>query len=162
MKSYLDRNYQKNLTILIIDNIIDPRNLGSCLRSAAVLEVDAVIINKHQCAPVNQVVHDVSSGGIELLNIFYVSNLINCLKHLQDENIKVYGLSEHADMSYQNCNFENSTAIVMGSEEFGIRQKTAEKCDLLINLSDNKNFKSFNVAVATGIILSEVVRQRKC
>jgi len=88
--------------------------------------------------------------------------LINCLKHLQDENIKVFGLSEHADMSYQNCNFENSTAIVMGSEEFGIRQKTAEKCDLLINLSDNKNFKSFNVAVATGIILSEVVRQRKC
>ena len=87
LKSYLDRNYQKNLTILIIDNIIDPRNLGSCLRSAAVLGVDAVIINKHQCAPVNQVVHDVSSGGIELLNIFYVSNLINCLKHLQDENI---------------------------------------------------------------------------
>ena len=162
LKSYLDRNYQKNLTILIIDNIIDPRNLGSCLRSAAVLEVDAVIINKHQCAPVNQVVHDVSSGGIELLNIFYVSNLINCLKHLQDENIKVFGLSEHADMSYQNCNFENSTAIVMGSEEFGIRKKTAEKCDLLINLSDNRNFKSFNVAVATGIILSEVVRQRKC
>ena len=162
LKSYLDKNYQKNLTILIIDNIIDPRNLGSCLRSAAVLGVDAVIINKHQCAPVNQVVHDVSSGGIELLNIFYVSNLINCLKHLQDENIKVFGLSEHADMSYQNCNFENSTAIVMGSEEFGIRQKTAEKCNLLINLSDNRSFKSFNVAVATGIILSEVVRQRKC
>ena len=50
----------------------------------------------------------------------------------------------------------------MGSEEFGIRKKTMENCDSLIKLNDNKNFKSFNVSVATGIILSEVSRQRKC
>ena len=79
-----------------------------------------------------------------------------------DEDAEAENVGEHAEMSYQKCNFENSSAIVMGSEEFGIRKKTAEKCDLLINLSDNRNFKSFNVAVATGIILSEVVRQRKC
>ena len=50
----------------------------------------------------------------------------------------------------------------MGSEEFGIRKKTLESCDAHIRLNDNKNFKSFNVSVATGIILSEIARQRKC
>jgi 23S rRNA (guanosine2251-2'-O)-methyltransferase len=50
----------------------------------------------------------------------------------------------------------------MGSEEFGIRKKTEENCDHLIKLNNNKNFKSFNVSVATGIILSEIVRQRTC
>ena len=56
--------------ILILDNIIDPRNLGACIRSAAVIGVDAVIINKHQCAPINAVAHKVSVGGAEVIEIF--------------------------------------------------------------------------------------------
>ena len=58
-------------------------------------------------------------------------------------------------------NFKESCALVMGSEESGIRTKTSENCNSLIGLSVNKNFKSFNVSVATGIILSEVLRQRR-
>jgi 23S rRNA (guanosine2251-2'-O)-methyltransferase len=89
-----------------------------------------------------------------------VTNLVNCLKFLKNESIAIYGLSEHARQSYLECNFTNPTAIIMGAEESGIRQKTMEKCDFKINLSSNKLFKSFNVSVATGIILSEANRQR--
>ena len=87
---------------------------------------------------------------------------MNCLKHLNKLNISIFGLSEHANKEYTDCDFTNSSALIMGSEEFGIRKKTSENCDYLINLSNNKDFKSFNVSVATGIILSEVSRQRKC
>ena len=162
LKNYLDKFEKKEYSILILDNIIDPRNLGACIRSAAVLEVDALIINKHHCAPLNDVAHSVSAGGAEVVKIFHISNLINCIKYLKKLNIKIFGLSEHAKESYTNYDFKESCAIIMGSEEFGIRKKTLENCDSLIKLSDNKNFKSFNVSVATGIILSEVVRQRKC
>ncbi len=161
LKIFLNNNDDEHF-LLILDNIIDPRNLGACIRSAAVLGVDALIINKHQCAPINETVHNVSAGGAEVVKIFQVSNLINCIKHLKALNIQTFGLSEHAKDNFHNCDFKSSCAIVMGSEEHGIRKKTSESCDTLVNLSNNKNFKSFNVSVATGIILSEIVRQRKC
>ena len=161
LKNYLVKFEKKELSILILDNIIDPRNLGACIRSAAVLEVDALIINKHHCAPLNDVAHSVSAGGAEVVKIFQISNLINCIKYLKELNIKIFGLSEHGIESYTDYDYKESCAIIMGSEEYGIRKKTLENCDSLIKLNDNKNFKSFNVSVATGIILSEVIRQRK-
>ena len=161
-KKFLDTAFDKEVLILILDNIIDPRNLGACIRSAAVSGVDALVINKHHCAPLNEIAHNVSAGGAEVVKTFFISNLINCLKHLNKLNISIFGLSEHANKEYTDCDFTNSSALIMGSEEFGIRKKTSENCDYLINLSNNKNFKSFNVSVATGIILSEVSRQRKC
>ena len=123
--------------------------------------VDAMIINKHHCAPINAIAHKVSAGGAEVIKLFHVTNLINCLKFLGEININIYGLSEHADESYHECDFIAPSALIMGAEESGIREKTLEKCDYKINLSGNKLFKSFNVSVATGIILSEANRQRQ-
>ena len=110
----------------------------------------------------NDVAHSVSSGGAEYIKIFFVSNLINCIKYLKDININILGLSEHAEKDYNEIDYNKNTALIMGSEEGGIRKKTQENCDQIIRLSTNKNFKSFNVSVATGIILSEISRQRKC
>ena len=160
-KDYLNSNLVNQPLILILDNVIDPRNLGACIRCAAVAGVDAMIINKHQCAPINAIAHKVSAGGVEVIKLFHVTNLVNCLKFLSEENVNIYGLSEHANESYHESDFVPSTAIIMGAEESGIREKTLERCDYKINLSGNKLFKSFNVSVATGIILSEANRQRQ-
>jgi 23S rRNA (guanosine2251-2'-O)-methyltransferase len=161
LKNYLNSNFVNQPLILILDNVIDPRNLGACIRCAAVAGVDAMIINKHQCAPINTIAHKVSAGGAEVIKLFHVSNLVNCLKFLSEINVSIYGLSEHAEKSYHEYDFISPTAIIMGAEESGIREKTLERCDYKINLSGNKLFKSFNVSVATGIILSEANRQRK-
>ena len=160
-KDYLNSNLVNQPLILILDNVIDPRNLGACIRCAAVAGVDAMIINKHQCAPINAIAHKVSAGGVEVIKLFHVTNLVNCLKFLSEKNVNIYGLSEHASESYHESDFVSSTAIIMGAEESGIREKTLERCDYKINLSGNKLFKSFNVSVATGIILSEANRQRQ-
>ncbi|MDA7690584.1 23S rRNA (guanosine(2251)-2'-O)-methyltransferase RlmB [Gammaproteobacteria bacterium] len=160
-KDYLNSNLVNQPLILILDNVIDPRNLGACIRCAAVAGVDAMIINKHQCAPINAIAHKVSAGGVEVIKLFHVTNLVNCLKFLSEKNVNIYGLSEHASESYHESDFVPSTAIIMGAEESGIREKTLERCDYKINLSGNKLFKSFNVSVATGIILSEANRQRR-
>ena len=160
LKAFID-TFNGNILILILDNVIDPRNLGACIRSAAVTGVDAVVINKHHCAPSNAIAHKVAAGGFEFTEIFHVTNLINCFKFLNKSGINISGLSEHASDSYSDCNFKQSSALVMGSEENGVRKKTLENCDQIINLSANENFKSFNVSVATGIILSEAARQRK-
>ncbi|MBR51512.1 MAG: 23S rRNA (guanosine(2251)-2'-O)-methyltransferase RlmB [Gammaproteobacteria bacterium] len=160
LKEFIKKSKNNNLLLLILDNVIDPRNLGACIRSAAVLNVDAIIINKHHCAPLNDIAHNVSAGGAELIETFYVSNLINCFKYLNEKNINIYGLSEDARKSYIDFTYSGPVAVVMGSEELGIRKKTQERCNFMIKLNDNKTFKSFNVSVATGIILSEILRQR--
>ena len=89
-----------------------------------------------------------------------LTNLINCIKYLKANNIQVLGLSEHATIMHYQEDLSLPTAIIMGSEEMGIRQKTLESCDNVISLSNNSHFKSLNVSVATGVILSEVLRQR--
>ena len=74
--------------------------------------------------------------------------------------MQILGLSEHAKALYYDEDLSQPTALVMGSEETGVRQKTLEICDNVICLSGNANFKSLNVSVATGVILNEAVRQR--
>ena len=101
-KDYLNSNLVNQPLILILDNVIDPRNLGACIRCAAVAGVDAMIINKHQCAPINAIAHKVSAGGVEVIKLFHVTNLVNCLKFLSEKNVNIYGLSEHASESYHN------------------------------------------------------------
>ena len=71
-KDYLNSNLVNQPLILILDNVIDPRNLGACIRCAAVAGVDAMIINKHQCAPINAIAHKVSAGGAEVIKLFHV------------------------------------------------------------------------------------------
>jgi len=160
LKKIISERKDKNPLILILDNIIDPRNLGACVRSAAVCGVDVVIINKHHCAPTNAIAHKVSAGGFEVLDIFHVTNLVNCIKYLKENGIQILGLSEHSSVVHYEEDLRQPTALIMGSEETGVRQKTLEICDSVISLSGNPYFKSLNVSVATGIILNEAVRQR--
>lgn len=160
LKKIISERKDNNPLILILDNIIDPRNLGACVRSAAVCGVDVVIINKHHCAPTNAIAHKVSAGGFEVLDIFHVTNLVNCIKYLKENGIQILGLSEHSSVVHYEEDLRQSTALIMGSEETGVRQKTLEICDSVISLSGNPYFKSLNVSVATGIILNEAVRQR--
>ena len=81
LKKYEEGILHDSPTFLVIDNVIDPRNLGACIRSAAVSGIAGVIINKHHCSPITSLVRQVSSGASEAIEIFEVTNLINCLKY---------------------------------------------------------------------------------
>lgn len=154
------KNYLKNLsdevpTFVVLDNVIDPRNMGAIMRSSAIYGVNGIIINKNHCSPMTEVVHRTSSGGSDLLKVYMVSNLINCIKALQDFGIEVIGLSEHSDQTIDQLSFSGA-ALILGSEEKGIREKTLLNCDYKINLVRNDKINSLNVAVAAGIALSEI------
>ena len=134
------KNYLENLSngvpiFVVLDNVIDPRNMGAIMRSSAIYGVDGIIINKNHCSPLTEVVHRTSSGGSDLLKIYMVSNLINCVKALQDFGIEVIGLSEHSDQTIDQLSL-SGTALVLGSEEKGIREKTLSNCDHKVNLVD--------------------------
>jgi 23S rRNA (guanosine2251-2'-O)-methyltransferase len=160
LKKYEEDIQSENPTFLVIDNVIDPRNLGACIRSAAASNVAGVIINKHHCSPITPLVRQVSAGGAEAMKIFTVTNLINCLKHFEKLGYLILGTSEYANSMHTELDLNKPILVIMGSEEEGIREKTLEKCSQVCTLSKNKTINSLNVSVATGVILFEIARQK--
>lgn len=160
LKKYEETIQDNNPTFLVIDNVIDPRNLGACIRSAAASNVAGVIINKHHCSPITPLVRQVSAGGTESIQIFTVTNLINSLKHFEKLGYLILGTSEHADAMHTDLDLNKPILVIMGSEEEGMREKTLEKCSQICTLSKNKTINSLNVSVATGVILFEIARQK--
>ena len=150
-----------NPLILMLDSIQDPRNLGACLRCANAAGVDCVVINKDGSAPINAVVHKTSSGAINQLQIFQVTNLVRTIKALKDKKLWVLGLDGRVSTSIYDVNLIDSTVIVMGAEGKGLRQLIKKTFDQLVTIPMIGNVESLNVSVATGIALFESRRQRK-
>jgi 23S rRNA (guanosine2251-2'-O)-methyltransferase len=160
LKKYEESIQHDNPTFLVIDNVIDPRNLGACIRSAAASNIAGVIINKHHCSPITPLVRQVSAGGTEAIQIFTVTNLLNTLKHFERLGYFILGTSEHANSMHTELDLDKPTLVIIGSEEDGVREKTLGKCSQICTLSKNQTINSLNVSVATGVILFEIARQK--
>jgi len=160
LKKYEETIQRDNPTFLVIDNVIDPRNLGACIRSAAASNIAGVIINKHHCSPITPLVRQVSAGGTEAMKIFTVTNLINAIKHFEKLGYLILGTSEHAESTHTELDLNKPILTIIGSEEEGMREKTLEKCSTVCTLSKNETLNSLNVSVAAGVILFEIARQK--
>lgn len=148
--------------ILILDNILDPQNLGSIIRTAHLLGVHGVIIPERNSASISPASTRASAGAVEYMPIVRVTNLARVIERLKKENIWVVG-AEVGGENLFSYEFTGSYAVVMGSEGKGMRRLVKETCDQLISIPMNPlegGVGSYNVSVATGIFLSEVFRQR--
>jgi len=154
------KKYDHKSIVLILDSITDPRNLGACLRSASAFNVDAVILNKYNSAPINQHVFKTSVGALLNLDIYYAVNLTRTIEQLKDYGYWIIGLDGDINNdSIFNEKFLSKTCLTLGSEAKGIRPLIKKNCDKLLNIPINKNTESLNISVATGIALYELNRQ---
>jgi 23S rRNA (guanosine2251-2'-O)-methyltransferase len=151
---------KKPSLILILDGITDPHNLGACLRSADAAGVDFVMIPKDKSAGITPVVSKVASGALESVPVVRVTNLARAMEHIKQQGVWIYGAAGESDPSLYAIDGKTSIALVMGSEEKGMRQLTRSQCDGLFSVPMLGQVSSLNVSVATGICLFEVVRQR--
>lgn len=152
---------QQKVLLLILDGVTDPRNLGACLRSANGAGVDAVIAPKDNAAHITAVARKTASGAAETTPFIQVSNIQRTLKSLKEKAIWIYGTSDKADSSIYDENFQQDTALVLGSEDKGLRALTAKHCDMMVSLPMWGSVSSLNVSVATGICLYEIRRQQQ-
>lgn len=146
--------------IVILDSVTDPHNLGACLRSADAAGAHAVVMTKDRAAPLNSTVSKVACGAAENTTIYSITNLVRTMKELKNQGVWIFGTTGEAESTIYEQDFTVPTAIVMGSEEKGIRRLTREQCDSLVKLPMLGIVPSLNVSVATGVCLYEVVRQR--
>lgn len=146
--------------VLVLDGLTDPHNLGACLRSADAAGVDAVIVPRDKSVGLTPVVRKVSSGAAETVPFVLVTNLCRLLEKLQKAGFWVCGAAGESDKTLCEVDLKAPTAIVMGSEDRGLRRLTRECCDHLVRIPMRGSVESLNVSVATGIMLFEAVRQR--
>ena len=147
--------------LLVLDGVLDPRNLGACLRSAEAAGVDAVLLPKRHSAPLSAVARKVASGAAEQLFIVEVSNLARRLRWLKKQGAWLVGAVGEASLGYSSVDLSVPTVLLVGGEEQGLRKLTREACDYLVSIPMHGKVSSLNVSVATGILLFEVLRQRE-
>ncbi|PIR20639.1 MAG: 23S rRNA (guanosine(2251)-2'-O)-methyltransferase RlmB [Deltaproteobacteria bacterium CG11_big_fil_rev_8_21_14_0_20_47_16] len=151
---------QKNPFFLILDQVTDPQNLGSLLRSAHLCGVDAVFIPKDNSAGIGPAAARASAGAAEYLQIVQVTNLVQLIKVLKEKNIWVVGADGDTEQSLYDFDAKGAVALVMGSEGKGMRPLVKETCDLCLKIPMTGVIGSFNVSVAGAIMMSEFHRQR--
>ncbi|MFT8314819.1 MAG: 23S rRNA (guanosine(2251)-2'-O)-methyltransferase RlmB [Clostridium sp.] len=146
--------------IIILDEIEDPHNLGSIIRSAEICGVHGVIIPKRRNVGITPIVYKSSAGAVEYMKIAKVTNINSTIDTLKKKGIWIYG----ADMGGKNYCYENNflgaIALVIGSEGRGISKLTKEKCDGLVKIPMHGRITSLNASVAAGIIMYEVLKQK--
>jgi 23S rRNA (guanosine2251-2'-O)-methyltransferase len=152
---------QHQRSFLVLDGVTDPGNLGACLRSAATAGVDAVIVPKHGTAPINGIAIKRSSGAARKVPYIEVVNLARTLRLMKESGVWVVGTRAGEAEPIEAIDFCRDIAIVMGSEDKGIRRNTAKQCDLWASIPMVNSEFTFNVSVATGICLYEMGRQRR-
>ncbi|EDS76562.1 RNA methyltransferase, TrmH family, group 3 [Clostridium botulinum C str. Eklund] len=146
--------------ILILDEIEDPHNLGSIMRTAEICGVHGIVIPKRRNVGVTPTVYKTSAGAAEYVKVAKVANINRAIDEIKERGTWVYG----ADMDGENycfqTNFKGAVALVIGSEGRGISKLTKQKCDVLVKIPMIGKITSLNASVAAGIMMYEVLKQK--
>lgn len=146
--------------LLLLDQVEDPHNLGSLIRTAEAAGVHGVIIPQRRAAGLTATVAKVSSGALEFMPVAQVTNLCRTMQFLKEKGIWLAGAEAGAGKYCYDEDFKGPLGIVLGSEGHGLRTLIKKECDLLVKIPMHGKINSLNVSVAGGILLYEVMRQR--
>jgi len=152
---------KKQGLVLVLDQIQDPQNLGAILRTALCAGADAVILPEKGSAQVTPAVMKASAGGAESVSVVLVPNLVPALGALKKAGYWIFGAEASTSLTLWEADLQRNLGLVMGSEGVGIRNSIKKQCDFLISIPVLGTISALNVSVSTGILLYEVLRQRK-
>ena len=158
--SFVTENGQSPL-FLLLDGITDIRNIGGIARTAYAMGVNAIIIPDKGVGALNEDAVLTSAGALEKIPVCRVGSLLKAIDELHLNGIRVYATEMNAAKSIFDIDLTEPLAIIMGSEEKGIYPALLKAADEIFKIPMPGEFESLNVSVATGMILYEVMRQRK-
>ena len=143
---------KNNLTFVCLDEVTDPRNIGSLIRSAASFNIDGLIIKERHFPRDSKLMYKSASGCMEYVNIFQVSNINSTLKNLRENNFWVYGFDVKGRKDFTDIKWEGNNILLFGSEGFGMKQHTSKYADFLVKININKNVESLNISNSAAIV----------
>lgn len=154
--------YEKGETplLLLLDGVTDVRNLGAIARTAACMGVHGIILPEKGSAQINPETIKASAGAISQMNICKVADIIQALKYLKLNGVKIIASDADSKTNIQDVDMKSPMALVLGDEGQGISAETAKHADSFVNIPMPGKKLSYNVSVAAGIMLYEIVKQR--
>ena len=152
---------RKNLTFACLDEVTDPRNIGSLIRSAASFKIDGVIVKERHFPKESKLMYKSASGCLEHMNIFQVSNINTTLKYLREKNYWIYGFDSSSSKDFKEIKWEGNNVLLFGSEGYGIKQHTEKYTDFSVKISISKNVESLNVSNSAAIVFHHLNSLKK-
>lgn len=147
--------------VLILDHIEDPHNFGAIVRTCEAAGLRSIIIAQDRQVPVNATVMKTSVGTVDSVSIIRVPNLVNSIQQLKNHGFWIVGTSLEDSVDYREIDYSAKMALVVGNEGNGISKLVAKNCDYLAKIPMYGKTNSLNVSVATGIMIYEMIRNRK-
>lgn len=157
LNKIIEKEYDK---VLILDHILDPHNFGAIIRTAVAAGFNAIIIPNDRQVLINSTVIKTSVGAVFDIDIVLVTNLNNTIKILKDNGFWIYGTVMNGE-DYREVDYNGKACLIIGNEEKGISKLVKENCDFLVTIPISPKIDSLNASVAAGILIYEVVRNRK-
>ena len=152
---------KNNLTLVCLDEVTDPRNIGSIIRSAASFKIDGLIVKDRQFPDESKLMFKSASGSLEHLNIFKVSNINMTLKFLREKNFWVYGFDAKGDKDLTEINWTGNNILLFGSEGFGMKKHTEKYTDFLVKIKIKKEIESLNISNSAAIAFHHIYKVKK-
>jgi 23S rRNA (guanosine2251-2'-O)-methyltransferase len=154
------RTDDANHLLLLLDNIMDPHNLGALIRTALCVGVDGIIIPRDRSVPPTPAVSKSSAGALEHIRLARVTNMVNTIKALKEKGLWIAGMEKTSDKSIFFSDLTGPVAIVIGGEEKGMRPLVKKHCDFLMSIPQTGQVNSLNASVAGAVVMYEAFRQR--
>ena len=143
---------KNNLTLACLDEVSDPRNIGSLIRSAASFNIDGLIVKDRHFPSKSKLMYKSASGCLEYINIFKVANINSTLKSLREKNFWVYGFDSNAKKDFTEVKWEGNNILLFGSEGFGMKHHTAKYADFFVRINISKDVESLNISNSAAIV----------
>ncbi len=159
-KELFNRHAGNNLSLIVLDGINDPHNLGSIIRIAACFGGLAVVIPKHGSCEVNETAIHVASGGENFVPVSMITNLATALREAKDNGYWVVGAVVEGGEDINRVSLPFPLCLVLGAEGKGIRYGLQKHLDVKVTLPMRGAQLSFNIAMACAIFAHEIAKQR--
>ena len=143
---------KENITLVCLDEVSDPRNIGSVIRSSASFDIDGIIIKERHFPKESKLMYKSASGAMEYINIFQVSNINSTLKNLKEKNFWVYGFDGKGNKNFTDVDWSGNKILLFGSEGFGMHEHTTKYADFLVKIKINNKIESLNISNSAAIV----------
>ena len=143
---------KNNLTLVVLDGVSDPRNIGSIIRSASAFKIDGIIVKERHFPSESKLMYKAASGCMEHINIFQVSNINSTLKNLKEKNFWVYAFDSEAKKKFTEIKWEGNKILIFGSEGKGLHKHTSKYADFQVKIDMNYKIESLNISNSAAIV----------
>lgn len=147
--------------VVLLDHLEDPHNLGAIIRTCEAAGVDAIVLPKDRQVQINSTVMKTSVGTLDNMNIVSVTNLSNTIIKLKENGFWVVGTALENSVDYRSIDYSGKIALVIGNEGSGMSKLVTRECDYIAKIPMYGKTNSLNASVAAGIMIYEVIRNRK-